>query len=255
MFPAHAAAKEKAAGDKKEPKYEKVPGTEIQHLKGGVVVRVAMKSGLQFPPDDIEGAKKHVEEIKGENYSKKEKTGNGGGGGGQNWWAGMPGWMQAMLKAKGMGKGKGGGGGGAQKKKKKKELTPEQIEERRKKNEERAAKKLAEENRVIEGNKFYQGEILARSKMCAWVKPKAPNTIPSKVMTKLKQMNEELRTKATEKEGKKSKPFLDGKDDLVVYVRLSDISEEGLECKAGASVQFKLYTDTKGVGGCEVKSA
>lgn len=250
MFPAHAAAKEKEAEAKKEPKYEKVPGTEIQHLKGGVVVRVAMKSGLQFPPEDVAAAKAHVEEIKGEDYQKKKK--DGGGGGQDFWWPGMPAWMKAWMKAKGAGKGKGGGG----QKKKKKELTPEQIEEKKKKAAERAAKKVEEEGRVIEGNKFYKGEVIARSKMCAWVKPDALNSMPSKVQTKLKQMNADLRAKAAEKtDGKTNKPFLDGKDDLVVYVRFSDLAEDGMECKAGTKVQFKVYTDTKGVGGAEVKAA
>lgn len=230
MFPAQAAAKAKAAakagGDKApmEVKYEKVKGSEIQHLKGGIVVRVAAKSGVQFKPEDIEACKTHIAEIKGEDFNKVKA--NGG---------------QLPKKKK--------------QPKEKKELTPEQIEARKKKHAEREAKRVEEEARVVDGNKFYAGEVVARSKWCAWVKPKDLKAIPAKIQTKLKEMNKELRAKAAEAEGKegKSKPFLEGKDDLVVYVRISDVAE-GLEMKAGESCQFKLYTDTKGVGGTEVKA-
>jgi len=228
MFPAHAAAKAKAkAGGDKAPmevKYEKVKGSDIQHLKGGIVVRVATKSGVQFKPDDVEACRKHIEEIKGEDFNKIKA--NGG---------------QLPKKKK--------------QPKEKKELTPEQIEARKKKHAEQEAKRVAEEARVVDGNKFYAGEVVTRSRWCAWVKPTDMKAIPAKIQTKLKEMNKELRAKAAEAEGKegKSKPFLEGKDDLVIYVRISDVAE-GLKIEPGASVQFKLYTDTKGVGGTEVKA-
>merc|ERR550514_2271086 len=142
MFPAHAAktAAEKEAKETGGQKYAKVPGTEIQHMKGGVVVRVAIKSGMQFPPDDVEAAKKHVTDIKGENAGKEKaaKTQGGNGGGNGNWqwpksWGPMPPWAKAWMAWYGKGAGKGGGEGQKKKKKapkEKKELTPEQIEAR-----------------------------------------------------------------------------------------------------------------------------
>jgi len=280
MFPAHQAAKEKAAeaGEaKKEGKHTKVPGTEIQQLKGGVTVRVCIKSGVQFAPDDVESAKSHVKKVGGENAGKEKaaltQQPQGGKKNGQNWggWGwqsapwmqGMPWWAQQMMVAKGWGKGKAPQQPQqpqkmtkAMKKAKKKEayekMTPEKIEEKRAKARERDAKKLAAEQRVMVDNKFYSGEVVQRYQMCAWVKPKNPAQIPAKVQPKLKEMNAALREKT--KDSKKG--FLDGKcDDTVnvIYVRLGDIVQEGLVLKTGVAVKFRLYTDTKGVGGCEVK--
>jgi len=271
MFPARAAAQEKKGqpGQKVElvniPKYEKVKGTEIKILKGGIAVRVASKSGKQFEPEDVGGAQNHVTQIKGENAksdnSKKmqQQQGKGQGGGDQQWAQ-----MMAWMMGKGKGKGKGGAQGNQQPKKVKKappvkkELTPEQIAAKQAKNAAAAAKKLAAEERVLDGNKFYKGDVVGSGGTSAWVKPQNASQIPSKLQPKLKQMNADLRAKATEKDAKKTKQkdFLEAnKDDLLIYVRASDVAEAGLELKVGTTVQFKLYSDNKGVGGSEVKSA
>eukprot|EP00746_Dinoflagellata_sp_MGD_P162372 gnl/MRDRNA2_/MRDRNA2_89908_c0_seq1.p2 gnl/MRDRNA2_/MRDRNA2_89908_c0~~gnl/MRDRNA2_/MRDRNA2_89908_c0_seq1.p2 ORF type:complete len:258 (+),score=87.99 gnl/MRDRNA2_/MRDRNA2_89908_c0_seq1:93-866(+) len=254
MFPAHAAktaaAEEKK--EKKEPKYTKVPGTEIQHMKGGVVVRVAIKSGMQFQPDDVDAAKKHVAEIKGENAGKeKGQASQKNGGGKMEWpksWGPMPAWAKQWIAWYGKGGGKGGGSEGKKKKKKvKKELTEEQKEARAAKQKERDAKILAEENRVIASNDMHSGEVIARGNRCGWVKPKNPNRIPKAVMTKLQAMNAEMREKAKEAP-KKKQAF----EEDVIYVRTADVVTEGLRLTPGTMVKFKLYHDSKGVGGCQV---
>lgn len=258
MFPAHAAktAAAEEAEKEKGKKYTKVPGTEIQHMKGGVVVRVAIKSGMQFPPDDVEAAKKHVADIKGENAGKEKAAGTQGGKNGGDWqwpksWGPMPPWAKAWMAWYGKGAGKGGSQEKGKKKKKapkeKKELTPEQIEARQAKARERDAKILAEENRVIVSNDMHPGEVIARGNRCAWVKPTNPQKIPKPVMTKLQAMNNEMREKAKETP-KKKQAF----EDDVVYVRSSDVATEGLQLKPGVMVKFKLYHDAKGVGGCQV---
>lgn len=261
MFPAHAAKTAAAEEEKKEKKgnmYVKVPGTEIQQKKGGVTVRVAIKSGMQFAPDDVEAAKKHVADIKGENAGKEKaaKTQGGAGKNAVSWpksWGPMPPWAQAWMAwyAKGAGKGVAKAEGKKKKApKEKKELTPEQIEARRVKAAERDAKVLATENRKIAGDKYYTGEVIARGNRCGWVKATAPGQIPSAVMTKLKAMNAEMREKQKEAP-KKSQAF----EDDVIYVRSTDVADTDLKLTPGTKIQFKLYTDDKGVGGCQVKAA
>lgn len=254
MFPAHAAATEKAK--EKTPKYEKVPGTEIQHLKGGVTVRVAIKSGLQFAPEDTEAAKAHVASIKGENAGKDRGESQQKWGNWEAWvaWAKGKGWGKGAPKQQPVSKKAKKAAIRAKKQAKYDAMTPEEIEARRAKNKEREAKKIAEEQRVLVDNKFYAGEVVARYQSSAWVKPKNPAQIPAKVQTKLKAMNDELRAKAKDS----PKGFLSGKveDNVnVIYVRLTDIVAEKLVLKPGVAIQFQLYTDTKGVGACEVKAA
>jgi hypothetical protein len=261
MFPAHAAktaAAEKADATKKESKYGKVPGTEIQHMKGGIVVRVAIKSGMQFPPEDVEAAKKHVAEIKGENAGKEkgqasQKNGSGGSGNGTNWpksWGPMPPWVKQWMAWYGpKGGGKGGGSEGKKKKAKKpkKELTPEQIEARQAKAKEREAKLLADEQRQIVNNDMHVGEVIARGNRCAWVKPENASRFPKAFQTKLAAMNAEMREKA--KDAPKKKQAFDAD---VIYVRTCDVVTEDLKLKEGTMIKFKIYSDTKGVGGCQV---
>jgi len=248
MFPAHAAKK---AEEDAKGKFDKVPGTEIKHMKGGVTVRVAIKSGLQFDPKDTEAAKKHVAEIKGENAGK-EKAGGNGGGAAPEWpksWGPMPKWAKEWMAWYGKGAGKGNAQPAKKKKKVKKELTDEQKEKRAARSKEREAKILADENRVIAGDKLHSGEVIARGNRCAWVKAKNPAQIPSAVMTKLKAMNAEMREKAKEAP-KKKQAF----EEDVIYIRTSDVADADLKLKEGTMVKFKLYHDAKGVGGCQVKA-
>jgi len=205
-----AAAAKPAAEGLKKGEFEKIPGTEIKQMKGGVTVRVATKSGVQFDPKSLKAVKKHLTEI------------------GVQWQPAQP-----------------------QKKKKqpkeKKILTPEQIAEKRKKNEEALAKVLKAENRNIVAQKFHKGEVVNRCGFHAWVKPTNLKDIPFEVEQKMKVMNNEMRAKA--KEGKAI-------EDNVLYVRVSDIADEKFRAdfKKGTVCQFKLYTDSKGVGGCQVKA-
>lgn len=66
-------------------------------------------------------------------------------------------------------------------------------------------------------------------------------------------MNDEFRAKVSSAEG--SHEFCKGITENVFYVRIADLAEEGLVLKPGTQVKFKIYTDNKGVGGCEVVSA
>jgi len=205
-----AAAKPGAEGPKKK-EFERIPGTEIKQMKGGVVVRVATKSGVQFDPKSLKAVKKHLTEL------------------GVQWQPAQ----QQQKKKKGP--------------KEKKILTPEQIADRQKKNAEALAKTLKAENRNIVAQKFHKGEVVSRNGFHAWVKPTNIKDIPFEVEQKMKVMNNEMRAKA--KEGKAI-------EDNVIYVRVNDIADEKFRAdfKKGTVCQFKLYTDTKGVGGCQVKA-
>jgi len=217
MFPAKMAQKKNGTpapknAPKKAPeptkKYEKIKGTEIKQMKGGIVVRVCQKSGVQFPPEATKKVRSHLVKI-GEN----------------------PGGPQGKKKGP----------------KPPKEYTPEQLAAKKKKDMERAAKVVAKENRKLVSNKYYKGECVEFCGIHAWVKPSNMKDIPFEVDKKIQAMNNELRQKNT-----KGKGFLDGSQDLVIYVRVSDVQKDKF-LKKGVMCQFQLYTDSKGVGGCQVK--
>jgi len=86
------------------------------------------------------------------------------------------------------------------------------------------------------------------------VKPAKPAGFPKSVSEKLKTMNEELRAKAAEKTGKNKTKFAGGAEEDLVYIGRGDVADKSL-LKAGTQIQFKLYTDTKGVGGCDAIAA
>eukprot|EP00747_Dinoflagellata_sp_TGD_P185732 gnl/TRDRNA2_/TRDRNA2_42424_c0_seq1.p1 gnl/TRDRNA2_/TRDRNA2_42424_c0~~gnl/TRDRNA2_/TRDRNA2_42424_c0_seq1.p1 ORF type:complete len:273 (-),score=64.33 gnl/TRDRNA2_/TRDRNA2_42424_c0_seq1:62-880(-) len=132
--------------------------------------------------------------------------------------------------------------------KNKKELTPEELLKIQEKRAEKFKAKVEAECREMVSMSTYKGEVAARGGYsCAWIRPTSPDTIPGPVQLKLASMNTELREKA----GKK---FAGGTKDEVIYADLNDVVEEGLVLKAGTMVEFKLYTDLKGVGCCEIRS-
>jgi len=133
----------------------------------------------------------------------------------------------------------------------KKAKTPEQEEAHRAKMMEKAELKLASENRNIVNDSYINGEILGGGSDWVWVKPDDMSSIPAQVKGKLQAMNNEIRSKAK----KSGKVFLQGQTAMVVYCRAADFSDSSMEAKPGVKVMFKLYTDTKGVGGCDLMAA
>lgn len=105
----------------------------------------------------------------------------------------------------------------------------------------------AEERQII-SNKIFKGKVIQLGEKCGWVKPETMPimVIPFEVEQKLVKMNNEIREKTAE--------FAMCEDNLV-YMRISDVVQEGLVLEPGIQIQFKLYTFNKGVGACEVKSA
>lgn len=134
--------------------------------------------------------------------------------------------------------------------KKTKEKTPEEQEALRQKNIDKHEETVAKEGRTMVGDSHIQGEIVQKGWNHMWVKPSNPNAIPASVKPKLKKMNDEVRAKC-----KGTKKFCGGIADQVVYVHLADVSDTFLPIEPGAKCKFKLYTDNKGVGGCNVESA
>lgn len=140
-----------------------------------------------------------------------------------------------------------------QKKRKEKELTEEQKEERRQKMGERHEAKILKENRMEVGDDWLEGEIVQRAKSFGWAKLSEGFEVPEDAQAQLDAMNEEFRQKAAERED--SRGFCGGIEENVIYVNCGDIVEDGLVLKPGLRIKFKLYTDDKGVGACEVQSA
>lgn len=147
------------------------------------------------------------------------------------------------------------GGKKVMKKQKQKQRTPEEEEAYKQKMQERHEATVAKEGRVLcDEVSYVSGEIVQRGRNFVWVKPDSEDAIPASVRSKLQEMNDESRNKAASAQ-KGNKQFLGGITENVVYVRFNDISEEGMPLKPGTKCQFRLYTDSKGVGGCEMISA
>merc|ERR1712046_214562 len=138
-------------------------------------------------------------------------------------------------------------GNSSKPKKEKTEKTPEEQVAYQMKMAEKHQQRIAREGRVMAGNNYMMGEIVDRAGSFFWVKANNQSAIPGAVMSKLRAMNNEARAK--------NPKFLGGKDVLAIYVAMGDIAIQGLSLKAGTKVKFKLYTDTKGVSGCEVMAA
>merc|ERR1712187_513665 len=135
------------------------------------------------------------------------------------------------------------------KQKVKKEYTPEQLAERRVKYLERNAATIEKEERQVLPGPFRQGESVHRAQTMAWIKPLNPEKMPANVKSKITAMNQESKAKA-EAAGRKH-----SMEDSSIYMRFADTKQEGLSLKKGNQVKFKLYTDNKGVGACEVMQA
>jgi len=196
-------------------KIEKIKGTEIKTEKGGRKVRVVTADGKEFPVEATKAVYKYLRSI-GQEVEPKSS-------------------------------------GGKKVMKKQKQKTPEEKEAYKEKAKEKHQENIAKEGRVLVGSPYISGEIVQRGGNFVWVKPDDADAIPATVRGKLQAMNDEFRTKAASAE-KGKKEFLGGMTENVVYVNLHDVEDESMAFKAGTKCQFKLYTDNKGVGGCEVTS-
>jgi len=130
------------------------------------------------------------------------------------------------------------------------ELSAEEIAQRRQWNAERHAARVVKEERQLISESFFEGVVVQRARWHAWVKPLEPEAIPESVQQPLEEMNNGFRAKATD-----GKEFCGGISENVIYVAVGDLASPGLILKSGTKVKFKLYTDTRGVGGCEVTAA
>lgn len=172
---------------------------------------------------------------------KKEKAKHDGNGNGEE--------TGGRRKGRGGASKRRGGAGGEPRERK--ERTPEELEAFKAKTLERHQQKVEKEGRELASDDTFTGEVVARAKSYAWVKP--DGDLPAEVAAKLSEMNAEFRAKGDAADGKKS--FLGGATDDVLYLAFADMAEEGLVLKAGVKVHFKVYTDNKGVGACEVTAA
>merc|ERR1712151_285776 len=80
--------------------------------------------------------------------------------------------------------------------KEKKEMTPEQKEKKSERLAKRHAARIEKDGRNVVSDAEYSGEVVARGKGYAWVKPNDPSSFPRDVAGKLKSMNDKIRAKA-----------------------------------------------------------
>lgn len=108
------------------------------------------------------------------------------------------------------------------------------------------------EGREIVSDALHDGEVAAVGRGFAWVKLLLPLNeigLAEDVQQKLKDMNSAVRKKAMRQN---RRPIFGYTKDLVVYVGALDIADQTRTLRYGEKVKFKLYVDSKGVGGCEV---
>jgi len=207
-------------------RYPKIRGTQILQLKGGHVVRMMTASGKCFSPGDVEGALAHLEKLAVEHASSGDQL--------------------AQSEEEEVSHGR-------PKRRNRQEMTSDELEAQQRRFAEQHEERIEREERVLVSQATYMGHVVRRGRANAWVKPANPDLIPEDVRSLLRAMNQEIRTKTLELEGT-VKPFCGGVEADVVYVRIADVIEPGLVLKPGVAVKFKLYTDVKGVGACELTS-
>jgi len=104
------------------------------------------------------------------------------------------------------------------------------------------------EHRVMLGNTTFSGVVEMYNWGRGWgfIKVPASVTMPPAVAKKVKQMQEEARQR-----GRNS--ITGQATDTMLYFRKADINP-GVQLDKGTNVSFKVYTDDKGAGACEIQA-
>jgi len=108
--------------------------------------------------------------------------------------------------------------------------------------------KAAEEGREVDGSGFHFGTLLTRGRYNGWIKPSKPGKFSADVKEKMEEMNKAAKARAVKK------GTSDKYNGGCVYLRMSDVNE-GVKVEEGMKLKFKIYTDSAGVGACEVDTA
>jgi len=253
--------------------HPKVPGTAIKTFNDGRIVRVVHASGKEFSPKDIQGVQSHLEKLQrsgqapvkttkwAEKQQRQSQAVKGQVAPKKNVLSKAPGKFAASFKAKvqksvntsgasgqlkfTLPKVTGAAGGlkftPAAKVKPAAKVASIYVKKKILKPTAKAGGALMDarhmarfqdEGRKLVNNTYFIGKVVSSGKSHVWVLPLRP-TIPAHVQSALKRTNASSH----------------------VYVSLQDVRQSGLQLVSGTSIRFKLYTDSKGVGGCEVISA
>eukprot|EP00440_Ansanella_granifera_P070129 gb/GFBE01076083.1/.p1 GENE.gb/GFBE01076083.1/~~gb/GFBE01076083.1/.p1 ORF type:complete len:344 (+),score=106.61 gb/GFBE01076083.1/:1-1032(+) len=100
------------------------------------------------------------------------------------------------------------------------------------------------EHRTVLGAKSFEGQVKIWNWRKGWGFIKPSETLPASVMEKLTQQMQNAQQKA-DKRGK------GGAQEELLYFRRADV-KQGDKLDADTKVSFKVYTDDKGAGACEV---
>uniref|UniRef100_A0A7S1PYW3 Uncharacterized protein n=1 Tax=Alexandrium catenella TaxID=2925 RepID=A0A7S1PYW3_ALECA len=97
------------------------------------------------------------------------------------------------------------------------------------------------EHRVVLGSRTFKGIVEMYNWMRGWgfIKAAPGSAFPPNVMAKIKQQQEDAARR-----GKNT-------SDMMLYFRKDDLND-GVEIDKGKEVTYKIYTDDKGAGACEV---
>lgn len=104
------------------------------------------------------------------------------------------------------------------------------------------------EGREVVGDTLYHGTCLKLLGRIGWIIPKDPSSFPANVQTALATMAETHKAKAVEKGTE------DKHTEGVVFMSRYDVNDD-VKLEEGKEVKFKVYTDSTGVGACEVQAA
>jgi len=115
--------------------------------------------------------------------------------------------------------------------------------------EERRAARAYLEGRQLVSEAVYDGKVVSTGRGFSWVQLFTMlEDVPEEVQQQLKEMTAAVKKKI----GGRRKSALDSDVEYVVYVGSLDLQQPKGSLKVGSKVQLKLYTDSKGVGGCNV---
>jgi len=228
--------------------FEKLPGTRVQTLKGGKVVRIIVEDGKQFDPSNVRAARKHIAKLREQAEELARIRGTP-----------LPPSLSketpksaaksAPGKSEDKSENKSGKSGTAAKKRKLAASVEGRTEHLEAKKQASAARRAAQhirEGRQLVSEELHTAEVVQRATGCAWARlTSKAEALPEALLQRFRASSDELREKEPACAAASAL-------DMLLRLRFADVAEKDLQLEPGLSVKCKLYTDSSGIGGCEV---
>eukprot|EP00929_Paragymnodinium_shiwhaense_P002825 TRINITY_DN103133_c0_g1_i1.p1 TRINITY_DN103133_c0_g1~~TRINITY_DN103133_c0_g1_i1.p1 ORF type:complete len:375 (-),score=114.99 TRINITY_DN103133_c0_g1_i1:86-1210(-) len=228
-----------ASKESKKGQFEKIPGTRVELVKTGVYVRKVVEDGKTFPPDNVRGCRQHLRKLQEKAAEIARTRGEAIPVG--------PLAKEAKKNEKRKPPAKGADKAEPLSKKARKQ---QDYEMRQKRLADEHAAKVAGENRQLVSEAWCFGEVVERSKGCAWVKLRqSEQHVPEEALKTLRAENASLREAAGT-----VNPFCGGAEGDLLRLAFADVSQTGLNLRPGTKVTLRVFKTGEGsLGGCEAK--